>query len=164
MPGAIPAVPGAKVVRALERAKFTVTGVSGSRHVMRHPDGRTVVVPVHAGILGDGGLVAAVGAASRGLRGIPFPEQPSTGKEVSISEVRLPRAVGPQQTEDLADLDVKVEPVDRREVRPRIYLGQVLGMDDGGWLAFGAVGGARRRWCGAHRRLPDPGFPRERHL
>ncbi|HYZ56253.1 MAG TPA: type II toxin-antitoxin system HicA family toxin [Streptosporangiaceae bacterium] len=49
MPAAIPAVPGAKVVKALERAGFTVTRVSGSHHVMRHPDGRTVIVPVHAG-------------------------------------------------------------------------------------------------------------------
>jgi predicted RNA binding protein YcfA (HicA-like mRNA interferase family) len=49
MPGAIPAVPGAKVVKALERAGFTVSRVSGSHHVMRHPGGRTVVVPVHAG-------------------------------------------------------------------------------------------------------------------
>jgi predicted RNA binding protein YcfA (HicA-like mRNA interferase family) len=49
MPGALPTVPGAKVVRALERAGFTVTRVNGSHHVMRHPDGRTVVVPVHAG-------------------------------------------------------------------------------------------------------------------
>jgi predicted RNA binding protein YcfA (HicA-like mRNA interferase family) len=47
MPGAIPAVPGAKVVKALERAGFTVIRVSGSHHVMRHADGRTVVVPVH---------------------------------------------------------------------------------------------------------------------
>jgi predicted RNA binding protein YcfA (HicA-like mRNA interferase family) len=49
MPAAVPAVPGAKVVRALERAGFAVTRVSGSHHVMRHPDGRTVIVPVHAG-------------------------------------------------------------------------------------------------------------------
>jgi predicted RNA binding protein YcfA (HicA-like mRNA interferase family) len=49
MPAAIPALPGAKVVKTLERAGFTVTRVSGSHHVMRHPDGRTVVVPVHAG-------------------------------------------------------------------------------------------------------------------
>jgi predicted RNA binding protein YcfA (HicA-like mRNA interferase family) len=49
MPDALPAVPGAKVVRALERAGFTVARISGSHHVMRHPDGRTVVVPVHAG-------------------------------------------------------------------------------------------------------------------
>jgi predicted RNA binding protein YcfA (HicA-like mRNA interferase family) len=49
MPSAIPAVPGIKVVRALERAGFEVTRVSGSHHVMRHPDGRTVPVPVHPG-------------------------------------------------------------------------------------------------------------------
>ena len=49
MPGAIPAVPGAEVVRALERAGFEVVRVSGSHHMMRHADGRRVVVPVHAG-------------------------------------------------------------------------------------------------------------------
>ncbi len=49
MPSGIPAVPGAKVVKALERAGFTVVRVSGSHHVLRHADGRSVVVPVHAG-------------------------------------------------------------------------------------------------------------------
>ena len=49
MPDSLPAVPGAKVVRALERAGFTVVRISGSHHVMRHPDGRTIVVPVHTG-------------------------------------------------------------------------------------------------------------------
>jgi predicted RNA binding protein YcfA (HicA-like mRNA interferase family) len=49
MPGSLPAVPGAKMVKALERAGFTVARISGSHHVMRHPDGRTVVIPVHAG-------------------------------------------------------------------------------------------------------------------
>jgi predicted RNA binding protein YcfA (HicA-like mRNA interferase family) len=49
MPDALPAVPGAKVVRALERAGFTVARISRSHHVMRHPGGRAVVVPVHAG-------------------------------------------------------------------------------------------------------------------
>ncbi len=39
------------MVRALERAGFTVVRISGSHRVMRHPDGRTVVVPVHAGHL-----------------------------------------------------------------------------------------------------------------
>ncbi|HXO25402.1 MAG TPA: type II toxin-antitoxin system HicA family toxin [Streptosporangiaceae bacterium] len=47
MPAAIPAVRGAQVVRALERAGFQVVRVSGSHHVMKHPDGRTVPVPVH---------------------------------------------------------------------------------------------------------------------
>jgi predicted RNA binding protein YcfA (HicA-like mRNA interferase family) len=49
MPDAVPAVPGTKVVRALERAGFSVARISGSHNVMRHSDGRTVVVPVHAG-------------------------------------------------------------------------------------------------------------------
>ena len=37
------------MVRALERAGFTVARISGSHHVLRHLDGRTVVVSVHAG-------------------------------------------------------------------------------------------------------------------
>jgi predicted RNA binding protein YcfA (HicA-like mRNA interferase family) len=49
MPAAIPAVSGARIVKALQRAGFIVTRVSGSHHVMRHPDGRSVVVPVHTG-------------------------------------------------------------------------------------------------------------------
>lgn len=49
MPDSLPVIPGATVVRALERAGFTVGRISGSHHVMRHADGRTVVVPVHAG-------------------------------------------------------------------------------------------------------------------
>ena len=49
MPAPVPAVPGTKVVRALERAGFKVTRISGSHHVMRHPDGRTAPIPVHPG-------------------------------------------------------------------------------------------------------------------
>lgn len=45
----IPAIPGAKVVKALERAGFTVVRITGIHHVMRHLDGRVVVVPVHPG-------------------------------------------------------------------------------------------------------------------
>jgi predicted RNA binding protein YcfA (HicA-like mRNA interferase family) len=36
------------MVRALEQAGFTAARISGSHCVMRHPDGPTVVVPVHA--------------------------------------------------------------------------------------------------------------------
>ena len=36
------------MVKALERVDFDVVRASGSHHVMRHPDGRTVAVPVHA--------------------------------------------------------------------------------------------------------------------
>jgi predicted RNA binding protein YcfA (HicA-like mRNA interferase family) len=32
----------------LEKAGFTTTRVRGSHHVLRHPDGRTVAVPVHS--------------------------------------------------------------------------------------------------------------------
>ena len=37
MPGSLPAIPGVKVVRALERAGFTVVRISGSHRVMRLP-------------------------------------------------------------------------------------------------------------------------------
>src|SRR5260370_23160263 len=45
----VPAVPGERVVRALEKAGFKVARVAGSHHIMRHPDGRGTTVPVHAG-------------------------------------------------------------------------------------------------------------------
>lgn len=45
----VPAVPGDRVVRALEKAGFTVARVRGSHHIMRHPDGRSTTVPVHRG-------------------------------------------------------------------------------------------------------------------
>jgi predicted RNA binding protein YcfA (HicA-like mRNA interferase family) len=40
---------GRELIRALQRAGFTVMRVKVSHHFMRHPDGRTTVVPVHAG-------------------------------------------------------------------------------------------------------------------
>jgi predicted RNA binding protein YcfA (HicA-like mRNA interferase family) len=49
MPSTVPSIPGARVVTALHHAGFTTARVNGSHHVMRHPDGRTVVVPVHPG-------------------------------------------------------------------------------------------------------------------
>lgn len=62
----LPAVAGARIVRALERHGFKIARVSGSHHIMRHPDGRGTTVPVHAdrdvakgtlrGILSDVGL------------------------------------------------------------------------------------------------------------
>jgi hypothetical protein len=35
----VPAVRGERIVTALERAGFKVARISGSHHVMRHPDG-----------------------------------------------------------------------------------------------------------------------------
>lgn len=43
----LPSVSGARVVRALVRHGFEVARVSGSHHIMRHPDGRGTTVPVH---------------------------------------------------------------------------------------------------------------------
>jgi predicted RNA binding protein YcfA (HicA-like mRNA interferase family) len=45
----VPSVRGERVVRTLERAGFKVARVAGSRHIMRHPDGRGTTVPVHPG-------------------------------------------------------------------------------------------------------------------
>lgn len=62
----VPSVSGIRVVRALERQGFKVARVSGSHHIMRHPDGRGTTVPLHGnrdlakgtlrGILNDVGL------------------------------------------------------------------------------------------------------------
>jgi predicted RNA binding protein YcfA (HicA-like mRNA interferase family) len=65
----VPSVRGERVVRALEKAGFTVARVAGSHHIMRHPDGRGTTVPVHPGrdlakgtlraILADVGMTVA---------------------------------------------------------------------------------------------------------
>ena len=43
----LPVLPGAKVVKALEKAGFDVVRVAGSHHRMAHLDGRRTTVPVH---------------------------------------------------------------------------------------------------------------------
>jgi predicted RNA binding protein YcfA (HicA-like mRNA interferase family) len=44
-----------EVIRALERIGFLVQRVKGSQHILKHQDGRTVVVPVHSGeVIGPG--------------------------------------------------------------------------------------------------------------
>jgi predicted RNA binding protein YcfA (HicA-like mRNA interferase family) len=42
-------VRGRELVRALQKAGFSVIRIKGSHHFMRHADGRATVVPVHAG-------------------------------------------------------------------------------------------------------------------
>ena len=64
----LPAVSGARVVKALQAAGFVLTRTSGSHHRLKHPDGRATTVPVHAGkdvpkgtlrsVLRDAGLSA----------------------------------------------------------------------------------------------------------
>ncbi len=45
----LPRLRGREVIRALRRAGFVVLRVRGSHHFLRHPDGRSTVVPMHAG-------------------------------------------------------------------------------------------------------------------
>ncbi|MBV5308565.1 type II toxin-antitoxin system HicA family toxin [Chromatium okenii] len=45
----LPSLTGKDVVDILIRVKFQVIRIKGSHHFMRHPDGRTTVVPVHTG-------------------------------------------------------------------------------------------------------------------
>jgi predicted RNA binding protein YcfA (HicA-like mRNA interferase family) len=45
----LPAVSGVEVIKALEKAGFALTRVKGSHHMMRGPQGRFTVVPVHQG-------------------------------------------------------------------------------------------------------------------
>jgi predicted RNA binding protein YcfA (HicA-like mRNA interferase family) len=42
-------VKGKDLIRALQKAGFQVIRIKGSHHFLRHEDGRTTVVPVHAG-------------------------------------------------------------------------------------------------------------------
>lgn len=44
-----PRLRGKEIVRALEKAGFTVTRTRGSHHFLKHSDGRATVVPVHSG-------------------------------------------------------------------------------------------------------------------
>jgi predicted RNA binding protein YcfA (HicA-like mRNA interferase family) len=45
----LPALTGKELIKALSQAGFEVIRVKGSHHVLRHADGRSTVVPVHAG-------------------------------------------------------------------------------------------------------------------
>jgi predicted RNA binding protein YcfA (HicA-like mRNA interferase family) len=56
----LPALTGKEVVAALEKAGFSVIRTRSSHHFMRHPDGRTTVVPVHAGETIGPGLLSKI--------------------------------------------------------------------------------------------------------
>jgi predicted RNA binding protein YcfA (HicA-like mRNA interferase family) len=50
-----PRVTGSALIAALAKAGFQVLRVKGSHHFLRHPDGRSTVVPAHSGeTLGPG--------------------------------------------------------------------------------------------------------------
>ena len=56
----LPSVTGKDVLRALAGVGFRVIRVKGSHHFLRHDDGRTTVVPVHAGESMGRGLLSKV--------------------------------------------------------------------------------------------------------
>ena len=58
----LPSLTGKNVVKALRRAGFSVVRIKikGSHHSMKHADGRTTVVPVHAGETLGPGLMSKI--------------------------------------------------------------------------------------------------------
>jgi predicted RNA binding protein YcfA (HicA-like mRNA interferase family) len=56
----LPSLTGKDVVDILIRVKFQVIRIKGSHHFMRHPDGRTTVVPVHTGESIGAGLLSKI--------------------------------------------------------------------------------------------------------
>ena len=55
-----PVVTGDQLIRVLRRIGFRISTVVGSHHVLRHADGRSTSVPVHAGRTLKRGTLAAV--------------------------------------------------------------------------------------------------------
>ena len=56
----LPSLTGKQLVAVLVRAGFEVQRVRGSHHFLRHADGRTTVVPLHAGEVIGPGLLAKI--------------------------------------------------------------------------------------------------------
>ena len=55
-----PSITGKGLIAALAKAGFAVLRVKGSDHFIRHADGRTTVVPVHAGETIGPGLLSKI--------------------------------------------------------------------------------------------------------
>ena len=45
----LPSLTGKQVVKLLQRADFVVVRQKGSHAFLRHPDGRSTLIPLHAG-------------------------------------------------------------------------------------------------------------------
>ncbi len=56
----VPSLTGKKLLSTLKKAGFEVLRVKGSHHFLRHPDGRSTVVPVHSGEIIGPGLFAKI--------------------------------------------------------------------------------------------------------
>ena len=55
-----PALTGKVLLAALTRAGFRVARIKGSHHILKHPDGRMTIVPVHAGETIGTGLLSKI--------------------------------------------------------------------------------------------------------
>lgn len=56
----LPALTGKTLITALAQTGFEVIRIRGSHHYVRHPDGRSTVIPVHAGETIGSGLMAKI--------------------------------------------------------------------------------------------------------
>lgn len=56
----LPRITGKQLMRALHKAGFELVRTKGSHHFLRHPNGRTTVVPVHAGEVIGPGLLRSI--------------------------------------------------------------------------------------------------------
>lgn len=55
-----PSLTGKDLLLALKKAGFLIIRVRGSHHFVQHPDGRTTVVPIHAGESVGPGLISKI--------------------------------------------------------------------------------------------------------
>ncbi|MCX5852305.1 MAG: type II toxin-antitoxin system HicA family toxin [Deltaproteobacteria bacterium] len=53
-------VTGSQLIKALRKLGFEVIRTKGSHHFLRHPDGRSTVIPVHLGETIGRGLLAQI--------------------------------------------------------------------------------------------------------
>ena len=56
----LPSSTGKRLITVLKKTGFAVVRVRGSHHFLRHADGRTTVVPVHAGETIGPGLLSRI--------------------------------------------------------------------------------------------------------
>jgi predicted RNA binding protein YcfA (HicA-like mRNA interferase family) len=56
----LPRIKGKEVIRALERAGFTIDRTRGSHFFLKHADGRATAVPLHSGETIGPGLLRGI--------------------------------------------------------------------------------------------------------
>lgn len=55
-----PRLTGRQLIKLLAKHGFEVSRIRGSHHIMKHPDGRATVVPVHRGETIGPGLLSRI--------------------------------------------------------------------------------------------------------